>query len=80
MAWKANDQSWMHERRDWQVVLGRSVKVLPEDVPESVAQTLPGIAYLTELNPSPIDAPETARKFLIAFGCRYCKGNPRRSS
>jgi hypothetical protein len=43
--WKANDQSWMHERRDWQVVLGRSVKVLPEDVPETVAQTLPGIAY-----------------------------------
>ena len=62
--WKANDQSWMHERRDWQVVFGRSVKVLPEDVPEAIAQTLPGIAYLTELNLSPIDAPETARKFL----------------
>jgi hypothetical protein len=51
--WKANDQSWIHERRDWQVVLGRSLKVLPEDVPETVAQTLPGIAYLTELNLSP---------------------------
>jgi hypothetical protein len=62
--WTANDQSWMHERRDWQIVIGRSVKVLPEDVPEAVAQALPGIAYLTELNLSPIDAPEAARKFL----------------
>lgn len=71
--WKANDQSWIHERRDWQVVLGRSVKVLPEDVPETVAQTLPGIAYLTELNLSPIDAPETARKFLSRSAAAIAK-------
>ena len=62
--WIANGQLWMHERRDWQVVVGRSAKVLPEDAPETVAQALPGIAYLTELNLSPINAPETARKFL----------------
>jgi hypothetical protein len=60
----ADGQSWVHERRDWQIVIGRSVKVLPEDVPEAVAQALPGITYLTELNLSPIDAPEAARKFL----------------
>jgi hypothetical protein len=62
--WIANGQLWTHERRDWQVVVGRSVKVLPEDVPEVVAQALPGIAYLTELSLSPFDAPETARKLL----------------
>jgi hypothetical protein len=53
--WIANDQSWMHERRDWQIVVGRSLKVLPEDVPEAVAQVLPGIDYLTELDLPPID-------------------------
>lgn len=37
----ANGQSWVHERRGWQIVIGRSVKVLPEDVPEAVAQGLP---------------------------------------
>ena len=62
--WIANNQSWMRERRDWHIVVGRSVKVLPEDVPEAVAQALPGIGYLTELNLSPIHALETARKFL----------------
>lgn len=45
----------MHERRDWQIVVGRSLKVLPEDVPEAVARVLPGIDYLTELDLSPID-------------------------
>jgi hypothetical protein len=45
----------MHERRDWQIVVGRSLKVLPEDVPEAVAQVLPGIDYLTELDLPPID-------------------------
>jgi len=49
------------------------VKVLPEDVPETVAQTLPGIAYLTELNLSPIDAPETARKFLSRSAAAIAK-------
>jgi hypothetical protein len=72
-AWKANDQSWMHERSDWQVVSGRYVKVLPEDVPETVAQTLPGITYLMELNLSPIDAPETNRKFLSRSAAAIAK-------
>ncbi|MGC2029045.1 MAG: hypothetical protein WA642_03430 [Steroidobacteraceae bacterium] len=49
------------------------MKVLPEDVPETVARTLPGIAYLTELNLSPIDAPETARKFLSRSAAAIAK-------
>jgi hypothetical protein len=71
--WIANGQSWVHERRDWQIVIGRSLKVLPEDVPEAVAQALPGIAYLTELNLSPIDAPEAARKFLSRSAAAIAK-------
>ena len=62
--WKPNNQTLVHERRDWQIVVGRSVDVLPEDIPEDVANALPGISYLTELNLSPIDSPEAARKFL----------------
>lgn len=61
--WKPNNQTLVHERRDWQIVVGRSVDVLPEDIPEDVANALPGISYLTELNLSPIDSPEAARKF-----------------
>ena len=73
MTWIANAQSWVHERRGWQIVIGRSVKVLPEDVPEAVAQALPGITYLTELNLSPIDAPEAARKFLSRSAASVAK-------
>ena len=71
--WIADGQLWMHERRDWQVVVGPSVKVLPEDVPETVAQALPGIGYLTELNLSPIDAPQTARKFISRSAAAIAK-------
>jgi hypothetical protein len=39
--WTSNSQSWICERRDWQVVIGQSVKVQPEDVPEDIARTLP---------------------------------------
>jgi len=42
--WIADGQLWMHERRDWQVVVGPSVKVLPEDVPETAAQALRELA------------------------------------
>jgi hypothetical protein len=63
----------MHERRDRQIVVGRSVKVLPEDVPEAVTQALPGIAYRTELNLSPIEAPEAARKFLSRSAAAIAK-------
>jgi hypothetical protein len=66
--WTDNAGSWTLERRGWQIVIGRSVKVLPEDVPDEIARALPGIDYSTEINLSPIDAPEAARKFLSRCG------------
>jgi hypothetical protein len=65
----------MHERREWQIIISRSVKVLPEDVPEEIARALPGIDYLTELNLSPIDAPELARKFLLRSGTAIARAS-----
>jgi hypothetical protein len=46
---------------------------LPEDLPEEIAASLPGIAYLTELNLSPVDASEVARKFLVRTGTAIAK-------
>ena len=71
--WTTQAGSWVHERRAWQLNVARSVNVLPEDLPEEVARSLPGIAYLTELNLSPIDAAEVALKFLSRAGAAIAK-------
>ena len=66
--WTLHGQVLTHVRRGWQIVIGIPIKVLPEDIPEQIARILPGIGYLMELNLSPIDAPEAARKFLSRSG------------
>jgi hypothetical protein len=66
--WTLHGQSLTHERRGWQIVISAPIRVLPEDVPEEIARVLSGIGYRTELNLSPIDAPEAARKFLSRSG------------
>jgi hypothetical protein len=71
--WSVQGESWIHERRGWQVNIGQSVKVLPEDLPAGIERTLPGIGYLTELNLSPISAPEPARKFLSRAAAAIAK-------
>src|SRR5512146_2869245 len=62
--WHESEGTWAYERPQWQIVLNAADRVLPEDIPEDVARTLPGIAFRTELNLSPISAAETARKLL----------------
>lgn len=71
--WSNEASSCLYERRDWHVAVGQPVKVLPEDLPEEVAASLPGIAYLTELNLSPVDASDVARKFLVRTGTAIAK-------
>jgi hypothetical protein len=62
--WRERGGTWAYERPQWQIVVGPSDRVLPEDIPDEVAQSLPGIAVRTELNLSPISAGATARKLL----------------
>ena len=62
--WQLNGETWYHRRRAWQVCLSPASRVLPEDVPEPVSLTLPGVAWLTELNLAPFDAAAPARRFL----------------
>lgn len=56
----------MVARRNWQIVCGLPDEVEPEDVPEQVATSLPGIRYLTELVLEPLHAPESAKKEILA--------------
>ena len=62
--WHEDGGSWAFRSRSWQIVAGASDHVLSEDVPDDVARMLPGIAYRTELNLSPIDAGRSALRFL----------------
>jgi hypothetical protein len=48
--WQQQSGSWTHSRKNWQIVVTASDKVLPEDIPDEAAQLLPGIQYLTHLN------------------------------
>lgn len=72
--WHESEGTWAYERPQWQIVLNAADRVLPEDIPEDVARTLPGIAFRTELNLSPISAPETARKLLRRTALAIAKG------
>jgi hypothetical protein len=71
--WSTNAGSWIHERRHWQIHVAQPVRVLPEDLPEDVARALPGVVYLTELNLSPVDAPEVGRQLLSRTGAAIAK-------
>jgi hypothetical protein len=62
--WHGERGTWVSENRSWQIVVGPSDRVLAEDVPDDVARMLPGIAFRTELNLSPIDAGLSAKRFL----------------
>jgi hypothetical protein len=48
--WQATDTCWTYAGRGWQIVIGRSDRVFPEDIPEGVAATLPGIEYVTHMS------------------------------
>lgn len=64
VGWHEDAGCWAYDGRRWQVIVGPSGRVLPEDVPDDVKAILPGITYLTELNLSPIDAGADGRRLL----------------
>src|SRR4030095_138100 len=49
------------EGRGWLVNASATAHVAAEDIPEEIANALPGISYLIELNLEPFDAPASAR-------------------
>ena len=71
--WQPEGDDWVYESRRWQIVVGSSVKVLIEDVPEDVVGLVPGISYLTELNLEPVGASKRAYKLLDSVSKRLGK-------
>lgn len=48
--WQEQTGQWVFHSKTWQLVVSASDKVLIEDVPSEVANLLPGISYLTQIN------------------------------
>jgi hypothetical protein len=48
--WQQEAAGWTYSKTNWQIVVGASNKVLPEDVPDEVAKLIPGIRHLIEIN------------------------------
>ena len=71
--WRQERGAWVRASKDWQILIYSSVKVLFEDVPEDVAELIPGISYLTELTLEPIGAPEIAYNLLSTVSERLAK-------
>ncbi len=44
------EAQWIYSGATWQIVIGESEKVLPEDIPSEIAKLLPGIRWLTCMN------------------------------
>jgi hypothetical protein len=64
--WNNKGNSWIYQAAVWAVIVGRSSRALPEDLPLDVARSLPGASYLTHLHLSPISASTDAKKFLFS--------------
>jgi hypothetical protein len=62
--WAPNGDGWSAGARHWQVVIGPISELEPEDIPDDLHPTLPGLRYLTELNLEPIGAPAAGRSLL----------------
>jgi len=74
------------EGRGWLVNASQTLHVSAEDIPEEIANALPGIAYLIELNLEPADAPASARAKLgrlakqLATACHGVVEDPQADS
>lgn len=62
--WQEQGGVWIRGRTGWQVVVGPTHRVEPEDVPEAVRALLPGIGHMVALNLEPTAAPPSARALL----------------
>lgn len=71
--WQSHAETRSLERKTWQIVCDSSSRILPEDIPEQVANCLPGISFLTEIILEPISAPESARKEALRTASRIAK-------
>jgi len=63
--WVEHGGAWVLERRGWQIVCGPPDAVLPEDVPEEVSVSQPGVSFLTQLVLEPIGSPASAYAALL---------------
>jgi hypothetical protein len=70
------------EGRDWLISASATAQVAVEDIPEQIANALPGISYVIELHLEPFDAPASARTRLrqiakqIATACHGAVEDP----
>lgn len=71
--WSGSGDTWVRAGRGWQLTINPSLRVLPEDIPPEVDGALPGIAFQTEINLSPISAPESARRVAVRTAGHFAK-------
>jgi hypothetical protein len=67
--YQKDDDGFIREGKDWQVLIDESCEVEPEDIPDEIMQTLPGIAYLTVIV---IEGARNNKK-TIPETLRFCK-------
>lgn len=84
--WEGAGGSWLRKGRGWQLSLYPPDRVLIEDVPEPVAEALPGIAYLVRLHLHPMDSPPPGRRLqertarMLAKACHGVVFDPQEDS
>jgi len=71
--WTCSGDIRMRAGKGWQLSIGVSDRVMPEDIPEEVDKLLPGITFLTELNLSPITAAGSAKRLMARVAAALAK-------
>jgi hypothetical protein len=66
---------WVYRTKNWQIVIGRSQKVIDEDLPEGMEALLPGIQFVADIILEPIHAPKTAHAKLASISRKLAKSS-----
>lgn len=62
--WTISEEGAVRPGRSWQILITGPLRVEPEDVPDDVARSLPGISHVYQLSLEPVGAPKSAYSLL----------------
>jgi hypothetical protein len=72
-AWQHHGEARSISGKGWILNAGPSSRVLPEDIPEEIMATLPGIEHVAHLSLEPIDAPKAGAALLRKVAAAIAK-------
>ncbi len=62
--WQKDQRIWVRAGRGWQVIVGPTHRIDPDDIPDGARAALPGVQHMIEVSLEPMGAPLSAHALL----------------